>query len=127
MSTTARQTYIPTSLPLRSRKAIFLQNVKEVILQNMDNQHFDVAQLARKVFLSTSQLNRRLNALIGCSAGQLIRDIRMRHAANLLLNASMSIGNVAFEVGYINQANFCRCFKQWAGCSPRAFSKRRSH
>lgn len=101
-----------------SRDDLFLQKVERIISGQMSNPQFDVPMLAQQICLSVSQLNRRLNTLINCSAGCLIRIIRMRHAAQLLSKNAASVGDIAAEVGYPNQAHFCRSFKQQYGCAP---------
>lgn len=99
----------------------FLSEVKETIQANFANEQFDVTVLARKTYLSVSQLNRRLNALINQPAGQLIWEMKMEYAANLLQSGGDSISRVSFLVGYSNQAHFCRSFKRKYGCTPTRF------
>ena len=124
----ARHTSSSQTIPSSkiSRQEAFFRHVKNVIHQQIDNEQFDVSYLADVLCLSVSQLNRRLKACIDCSAGMLIRTIRMRRAAELLAKDIASVGEIAYRVGYKNQANFCRSFKQWYGCAPREYSKQRA-
>lgn len=109
-------------LSVRDRQLV--EQVNQVILSNMSNEDFDVTILAKKIFLSVSQLNRRLNQIIGCSAGTLIRKIRLKYAAELLQQRRKSISDIAYEIGYRNQANFCRSFRQEFGSPPSCFAKK---
>ena len=102
----------------------FLNKLHRIIQINLDNAAFDVACLAKQMHLSVSQLNRRLNILIGKPAGQLIWELRMDFAANLLAQDSISISQVALEVGFQNQGHFCRSFKRKYKCSPLQFRKK---
>ena len=108
-----------------SSSDLFLRKVENSIQRNLENERFDVPQLARMVHLSVSQLNRRLNSLINNSAGSLIRERRLQHAAWLLANGVGSIGDIAYQVGYKDQAHFCRSFKRKFGCSPSGYMKRK--
>lgn len=109
--------------PIYSREDFFLQKVKKIIQENISNEQFNVSLLATKVYLSVSQLNRRLNALDQESAGRLIRKIRMEYAVKLLSKNAQSIADIAYQVGFINQAHFCRSFKQEFGCPPTTYIK----
>lgn len=101
----------------------FVRKVRRIILTNFNNAQFDVADLARKVHLSVSQLNRKLNASINKPAGQLIWTMRMDYASNLLLQEEYSIGQIGDLVGYENQAHFCRSFKRRYQSTPSQFRK----
>lgn len=101
----------------------FIRKVKQIIQANFSNEQFDVATLARKIHLSVSQLNRRLNALIHQPAGQLIWEMKMDYAARLLLQEEYSIGQIGGQVGYEIQAHFCRSFKKRYRCTPSQFKQ----
>lgn len=107
---------------MRSREEKFLEEVEQAIHQNLSNDEFDVSALAQTVCISVSQLNRRLNSIRDCSAGYLIREIRMNYAARLLTDNAASVGEISAKVGYKNQAHFSRSFKEWFGCSPSEYS-----
>ncbi|MFK7970690.1 MAG: helix-turn-helix domain-containing protein [Bacteroidia bacterium] len=109
-----------------SRTEAFIKKVKHLIQVNLDNELFDAADLARQIHLSVSQLNRKLNATIQQPAGQLIWEIKMEHAARLLLYDVAPIGEVAYLVGYKCQAHFCRSFKRRYACTPSHFKKKYS-
>ena len=87
----------------------------------MADERFDAAALATKMYISSSQLNRKLNATTQFTAGVLIREYRMSYAATLVLNDAYSIGEIAYKVGYSCPTNFSRSFKQRFGCSPKDF------
>jgi AraC-like DNA-binding protein len=55
----------------------FLQRVVAAIEADMAEEHFNAEALAREVAMSVSQLNRKLNALIGQPAGQMIRSMHI--------------------------------------------------
>lgn len=100
-----------------------MQEVIDTILDNLDNNKFEVPVLAQKVYLSVSQLNRRLKKLVNASPGQLIRDIRLQIAADLLAKDAASVGVIAFNVGYQNHTHFCRSFKRRYRCSPSEYAR----
>jgi signal transduction histidine kinase/DNA-binding response OmpR family regulator/ligand-binding sensor domain-containing protein len=100
----------------------FLENVVNEINKNLSNESFNSERLASLCAISVSQLNRKLNALIGQPAGHLIRSSRMEKAAQMLINHEASIKETGFLVGFSDQSNFARSFKKYFGKSPGEFT-----
>ncbi|MEM0991405.1 MAG: AraC family transcriptional regulator [Bacteroidota bacterium] len=114
-------TYVTTDLQASlslSHYDPFLRCIYEIVQQNLENEQLSVAFLARKVHLSVSQLNRKLDKLAKVSAGKLIRTLRMNYAVRLLQTNKYSVEEIAYRIGYANSAHFCRGFKQHFGCTP---------
>lgn len=59
---------------------VFVKKVREAIEQNITKVNFTVEKLSKIVFLSHSQLHRKLEALTGCSPNQFIRMVRLKKA-----------------------------------------------
>ncbi len=110
--------FIPSNVTESSLDQRFLTKVLEEIKNNISDESFTAEILAKNVAISVSQLNRKLNALIGQPAGQLIRTVRMEKAAKMLTNKEASIKEVAYSVGYSDQSNFARSFKKHFGKTP---------
>ena len=108
---------------LNLRNNLFLQNLANIIYCNISNAAFSVQSLADQAYLSVSQLNRKLNALIGKPAGKLIREIRLQYAAKLLTDNSVTISEIAYQTGFSDQAHFCRSFKNFFLCTPTTYRK----
>ena len=113
----------PSEIEATSMDREFLQRVVAAIEANMVEEHFSAEALAREVAMSVSQLNRKLNALIGQPAGQLIRSLRLQRAADLLTKKSGTVTEICYAVGFGEQANFSRAFKKQFGCSPSEYQK----
>lgn len=111
---------------ISSMDELFIALVQRTINANLEDPFFDAEKLAKKVFLSRSQLNRRLSTELNCSSGLLIRKTRMQFAANLLeKRRNKNIGEIGFLVGYPNITSFCRTFKREFGCSPTEYRKQK--
>lgn len=54
----------------------------------------------------------------GCSPHAMLRKLRLQHAKNLLLETTLSIGEIADQLGYSRQHEFSRSFSRHTGCSP---------
>lgn len=97
----------------------FVKKVRDIVEANFSNYEFNVEQLCRQVFMSHSQLHRKLEALTNCSPNKFIRLVRMQKAIELLANTSISIGAIALDCGYIDAGYFARVFKQEYGITPQ--------
>ena len=102
----------------------FLKRVTDIIEEQIDNQQFDRVQLAECLFMSVSQLNRKLKALVNQSASQLILSHRLQRGAFLLKQNGATIMEIGLQVGFYDQAHFTRQFKKRYGCTPSEYRKK---
>ena len=102
----------------------FLNQVMEVIKSNYKNSYFEVSDFCEAVGVSKSLLNKKLQNLIGQSAGQFIRNYRLNIARELILQNrethSLSISEIAYEVGFNDPKYFTRCFTKQFNVTPSA-------
>ena len=108
----------PSEVSVISADQAFLQKIIQIIENHCGDYQFSVEQLAEYVNMSISQLNRKLNALIGQPAGQLMRSLRLQRAADLLKQNAGSVSEICFNLGFKDHAYFSRAFKKQFGCSP---------
>ena len=95
----------------------------KIIEDKIEDFKFSVENLAEELHMSGSQLSRKLNALIGQPAGQLIRSIRLQRAADLLKQKSGNVAEICYKTGFNDQAYFSRAFKKQFGVSPSDFKE----
>ncbi|MEN0050799.1 MAG: helix-turn-helix domain-containing protein, partial [Bacteroidota bacterium] len=111
-------TKIIKDIPKMELEDQFVQRVREVVNQNLDNFDFSVEQLCKEIGMSNSQLHRKLSALTGYSATKFIRYIRLNRAKVLLQNPELTITAVAFDTGFNDPSYFGRVFKKEFGVTP---------
>jgi DNA-binding response OmpR family regulator len=97
----------------------FVKRVREAIETHLADTGFTVEQLCKMVFMSHSQLHRKLDALTGCSPNKFIRIIRLNKAKEMLKLPTNSIASVALNCGYNDSGYFARVFKQEYGVTPQ--------
>jgi DNA-binding response OmpR family regulator len=102
---------------------LFLKKIYDLVQENLQDADFGYSQLANKMFLSESQLYRKIKALTGRSTAIHIRSIRLHKAKELLLNCELTIAEVAFETGFNDPSYFSRCFNEEFKTSPSNFRK----
>ena len=99
----------------------FFRKVLEVITRQLSNADFSVEDLCRAVHISHPQLHRKLIALCGLSAVQLIRRERLAQARALLRDPNTSIAEVAYASGFNDPAYFTRIFARETGSTPSEY------
>lgn len=85
--------------------------------QNMSSP-LKVGILARRLDISSRQLERLFQATMGDRPGRVYRGLRLRYAMWLLRNTNRSITEIAIESGFADGAHFSRNFKQMFNITP---------
>ena len=80
-----------------------------------------VEQLAHKVGMSRSAFSVRFSELVGEAPNRYLTRWRMHIASQVLLRDSVTLAQVAQQVGYGSEFAFSKAFKRFTGLSPRAF------
>lgn len=107
---------------LGSRDRKFLEDVTALVESNISNIQFGVTVLAEGVFLSVSQLTRKLKTITGKTPADFIRTIRLEKAFELLKNGE-SVADVAWAVGFEDSVYFSKVFKKQYGFPPSSTPK----
>ncbi len=102
----------------------FLNKAFKIVEKNLANTEFDSEAFAKEMFVSRSQLHRKLMAITGQPPGEFLRSFRLKRAAQMLLEKRLSVTQVAFEVGFNNPPYFTKAFRQQFGCLPSEFTSK---
>ncbi len=97
----------------------FVKKVREVVEEHLEDVHFSVEQLCKYIFMSHSQLHRKLDAITGFSPNKFIRIIRLNKAKEMLQKNEKSIAAISLDCGYNDPGYFTRVFKQEFGVTPQ--------
>lgn len=112
------------NLELQSADEKLLQRVMAVINTHLSNPDLNVEMIASEIGISRVHLYRKLKELTNQSARDLIRNIRLKQAADLLVNKNMNISEIAYATGFPNPSKFSTSFKEFYGSSPKAYLER---
>lgn len=83
-----------------------------------------VEQISSHVGISRKYLFAIFKNNLGISPKDYLMDYRIKKACELLEDKSLSIGNVAYSVGYTDQLTFSRMFKKRMGISPTEYKEK---
>lgn len=83
--------------------------------------HFSIQELSNLSGLSSVQFTRRFQKAYHMPPSEVIRTIRIRNIAKLLLDSQMTLDQIAEQCGYDNGFYLSRVFSKHMGISPSEF------
>jgi len=110
--------FLPKEVEAESLDAVFLNKVRLAVEANLEDENFSVVELGAQVGMSRSQLHRKLSALTGYSPNEVIRNMRLERAKQLLEKKAGNASEVAYMTGFSSPAYFAKCFKDYFGVTP---------
>lgn len=102
----------------------FLNKITGIIEENISNERFGVSELARETGMSRSNLLRKIKKLTKLSVSQFIRQVRLKHAMEVLRQTSFTVSEVSYQVGFGSTSYFIKCFHDYYGYPPGEVGKR---
>jgi AraC-like DNA-binding protein len=98
-----------------------MQHVMESIRRHLGDSDFNVEQLSHEVGISRVHLNRKMKELLGTSPSTLIRSVRLKQAAFLLVENNVTVSEIAYSVGFSSPSYFTSNFTSYFGMTPKVF------
>ena len=96
----------------------FIQKTLHFISDNISDPQLSVEVLSSKVFLSRSQLYRKIKTLTGVSVNEFIRNVRLEKAKTLIEQGDNNINEISYKVGFTSPSYFTKCYKVKYGHLP---------
>ena len=96
----------------------FIDNIRSVIEENMQNEDFNIDSIAETAGLSRSAFFKKLKSLTGLAPVDLVKKIRLSKAERLVATTDKSISEIAYSVGFKESSYFGKCFKKEFGMTP---------
>jgi signal transduction histidine kinase/DNA-binding response OmpR family regulator/ligand-binding sensor domain-containing protein len=96
----------------------FLRRFTLLIEENLADEKIGVEEFAQKMFVSRSQLHRKLKAIADQNVTDFIRSYRLERAMQMLKDGEGMVNEVASRVGFGNEKYFSTAFKDKFGVSP---------
>ena len=110
-----------TNLPISNDEKDFIRKVIELIRNNIENENLHSLFIEEKLGISSSQLFRKIKQIFGLSPGDLIRTIRLKHAAELLRKSTLTVSEVCYKCGFNNRSYFYREFNKMYNITPKSY------
>ncbi|WP_291033462.1 two-component regulator propeller domain-containing protein [Dyadobacter sp. 50-39] len=108
---------------IKASEEKLLEKVHLLIDKNLANPDLSVEMIAHEIGISRVHLHRKLKELTNLTTRDLIRNIRLKQAAELMTKKGLTVSEVAFAVGFANVNSFSVAFRELHGVSPTAFAE----
>ena len=102
---------------LRLDQEDFIGRVRAEIVQQLPCGHFDQTLVADALHMAPRTMRRKLQ-LRGTSFQSLLSDVRQDLSSKLIGDASLSMTQITYMLGFSEVSSFTRAFRKWHGKSP---------
>lgn len=109
------------AVTLSRRRDLDLARAAQTLLDRDYRRPPNFAELAREIGTSQNKLKSVFKQTFGLTMADYCLERRVREAQQLLMEASLTIAQVAERVGYEHQSSFAAAFKNQVGMSPREY------
>lgn len=116
----------PATIAVSGVDETLLKKIKKTIDAHLDDPDLNVGQLARQLYMNRSTLYRKIVAITGQTPHSFIKSCRLERAAALLEKNSVSVLEVALDVGFSCASYFTKCFKKKFRRLPSAYQSIKS-
>ncbi|MCF8381138.1 MAG: response regulator [Bacteroidales bacterium] len=103
---------------LSTRDQELIANIIEFIEEKMQDVNLNAESLSAQMFMSKTQLYRKVKALTGLTPHGLIKYLRLTKAASILKQGEKTVSEVFYETGFNSRSYFYQTFKEAYGVSP---------
>jgi AraC family transcriptional activator of pobA len=118
----------------RQNRDAIIPRQKQVLFRgfrHLIDQHFKTIRLPKEyadlLYVTPNHLNALCQEMSGKTAGELIRDRVILESKRLLVNAELTIAEIAYELNFQDNSYFSRFFKKHTEMTPEEFRKKFAH
>lgn len=98
-----------------------LERALSFVYKNISDPDYSVEKFSSDLNMDRTGLYRKLMALTGRSPSNFVRTIRLKKAAELLLERKLNVSEIAEQVGFASLSYFTKCFHEEFAKSPSQF------
>ena len=99
----------------------FIERLDTEIQKTLQEPTFSIDTLAEIMCMSRSNFYRKIKGIAGMSPNDYLKTIRLKMAAELLLQQEYRINEIYELVGFSSSSYFTKCFKEQFGVPPKEF------
>ncbi|MBS1952534.1 MAG: DNA-binding response regulator, AraC family [Cytophagales bacterium] len=111
-----------SSFGISEREDIFFSKIISCIQKNLSKPDFNADEIGEEVGMSKASLYKKVKTMTGLTPHGLIKQYRLKKAAELLKNSTMSVSEVIYETGFNSRSYFYKSFNEMFHCHPKDFN-----
>lgn len=101
----------------------FFSKITHCIQLHLCEPEFNADTIAEEVGMSKASLYKKVKTITSLTPHGLIKQYRLKKAADLLRNSGMSVSEVIFETGFNSRSYFYKSFNEMFHCHPKGFER----
>jgi signal transduction histidine kinase/ligand-binding sensor domain-containing protein/CheY-like chemotaxis protein/AraC-like DNA-binding protein len=113
------------AIEVESLSEKLLQETIQYINQHINDPEINIDRMCKAIGISHSNLYRKIKVQTGLTLNELIRQIKLKKAAQLIKTKKLTIAEIMEETGFTNHSYFAKCFKNEYGLSPREWAEKK--
>ena len=102
---------------------VFLDKLFEIMELNLDNQEVELDNFAKTLYLNRTHFYQKVKALTNETPYELMKEFRLKKAAELLVKKDYSVSQVYSMTGFKSRTHFSKLFKEKYAISPGKYGK----
>ncbi|HMG90189.1 MAG TPA: two-component regulator propeller domain-containing protein, partial [Chryseolinea sp.] len=99
----------------------FFSKITQCILDRLADTELNAEVISEQVGMSKTSLYKKVKTITGLTPHGLIKQYRLKKAAELLKNSSLSVSEVIYETGFNSRSYFYKSFNEAFHCHPKDF------
>jgi AraC-like DNA-binding protein len=107
---------------ISERDDAFFSKLTRCIQVHLSSTEFNADTIALEVGMSKASLYKKVKAITGLTPHGLIKQFRLKKAADLLKNSELSISEVIYETGFNSRSYFYKSFHDMFHCQPKDYA-----
>jgi AraC-like DNA-binding protein len=110
------------STGISERDDTFFSKITQCIQNHLSEPEFNADTIGEEVGMSKASLYRKVKTITGLTPHGLIKQYRLKKAADLLKTSTMSVSEVIYETGFNSRSYFYKSFNEMFHCHPKDFN-----
>ncbi|MCB0578697.1 MAG: response regulator [Phaeodactylibacter sp.] len=109
--------------PVFSKADAFIKQVTACLEEHYHNPDWKQADLCQCLNISSRNLHRKFDALIGKTPAKYVREFRLKKAMELLKSGKANVSEAGYDSGFSSPEHFSRAFREKFGNPPSHFAR----
>ncbi|WP_229802478.1 hybrid sensor histidine kinase/response regulator transcription factor [Echinicola pacifica] len=112
----------PSEITISSPDAELMERALQIVENHMDDTDFDIPVFVKEMGMSRTILFDKIKAITDFTPNEFIQTVRLKRAAQLLLQSDYKIAEISYMVGFNNPKYFSKCFHKHFGHTPSKYA-----
>ena len=111
----------PKEITTNSRDEQFMEKLLLYVEEHIGEDDLNIKFIADTFAMSRSTFFRKIKAITGTTGKEFIDSVRLKRAAQLLIESDLNISEIAYDLGHSNPQYFSKWFKAYYKISPTEY------